>query len=85
MALKRLAGLFFIGNVKTCAKYFCKADLKAECADYERDKSVVLKKKLELVRDENVINDDGVRYGVEVHRQHGSYVRAHWRHQCGGK
>ena len=48
VALKRIGGLFFIGNVKTCTKYFCKAALKAECAQYERNRLVVLSKKITL-------------------------------------
>ena len=48
VALKRIGGLFFIGNVKGCTKYFCKAELKTECGNYERDKLVVTTKKLDL-------------------------------------
>ena len=48
VALKRVGGLFFIGNVKTCTKFFCKGLLKAECAQYERNKLVVCTKKISL-------------------------------------
>ena len=46
VALKRIGGLYLIGNVKGCHKFFCQAALRAECGEYERDKLVVLTKKM---------------------------------------
>ena len=46
MALKRIDGLYIIGNVKGCTKFFCKNELKAECPEYERNKLVCMTKKM---------------------------------------
>ena len=60
VALKRIGGLHFIGNVKGCTKYFCKADLKAECGEYQRNKLVCLTKQLKL----GTGDDEVVVYGT---------------------
>ena len=46
VALKRIDGLYIIGNVKGCTKFFCKNELKAECPEYERNKLVCMTKKM---------------------------------------
>ena len=48
VALYRIGGLYFIGNVKGCTRYFCKEALKVQCGVYERDKLVCVTKKLTL-------------------------------------
>ena len=48
VALKRIGGLYFIGNVKGCTKYFCKTELKADCPEYQRNKLVCITKKMTL-------------------------------------
>ena len=48
VALMRTGGLYFIGNVKGCTKFFCKQELKDECGNYERDEVVCLTKKITL-------------------------------------
>ena len=48
VALMRTGGLYLIGNVKGCTKYFCKPELRADCGEYVRDKLVCLTKKITL-------------------------------------
>ena len=45
VALYKVGGLFLIGNVKGCNKYFPQADLRAECGAYVRGRLVCLTKK----------------------------------------
>ena len=45
VALMRVAGLYFIGNVKTCNKHFPQKDLREETGEYVRDRLVCLTKK----------------------------------------
>ena len=54
MALKRIGGLYFIGNVKGCTKYFCKEVLKAECPEYERSKLACVSKEMALGRGDEI-------------------------------
>ena len=55
VALMRIGGLFMIGNVKGCTKYFCKGDLKDECGEYERNKLITLTKKIVLGTGEDAV------------------------------
>ena len=41
----RVAGLYFIGNVKTCNKHFPQKDLREQTGEYQRDRLVCLTKK----------------------------------------
>ena len=55
VALMRTGGLYLIGNVKGCTKYFCKTELRAECDEYVRDKLVCLTKKITLGTGTNAV------------------------------
>ena len=46
VALKRIGGLYLIGNVKGCHKFFPQSALRQECGEYERGKLVCLTKKM---------------------------------------
>ena len=68
VALMRVGGLYLIGNVKGCTKYFCKAELRAECGEYERDRLVCLTKQMEVGRgaDKVVVYGTGWRCTGEM-------------------
>ena len=56
VALDRFAGLFFIGNVKTCHKYFPKRALKEETGPYVRNRLVCLTKKATVGTGEEAVD-----------------------------
>ena len=56
VALDRFAGLFFIGNVKACHKYFPKRALKEETGPYVRNRLVCLTKKATVGTGEEAVD-----------------------------
>ena len=48
VALFKMGGLFFIGNVKGRTKFFPQKELRDECAEYERERLVCLTKSVSL-------------------------------------
>ena len=55
VALKRIAGLFFIGNVKTCNKHFPQKELREQCGEYVRDRLVCLSKRAKIGSNEDMV------------------------------